>query len=205
MVDRRIDPSEGPRDDRLYVARIQEDKKEKEKYRQIPSDEEKAVLLATFFSYLKKMFDTFSPSKKIAGKVVDLQSVIEHLEELKKKFAELSEQDLSNSPPFATALSKVWCKLFEDYDNIAILFRKRLAEVATFRELMDAIKHFPPESDHRLGYYLLENAGEDWLPFPFIEMLKQLHEEHIQEPNTSTLSSWQKQISTVIKELKSNR
>lgn len=202
MSNRRIDPSEGPRDERLYASRTQEDKKEKEKYRQLPSEEGKEILLATFFSYLKKMFDTFSPSKKLAGKVIDQQTIIEHLENFKKKLTELAKQDLSNSPPFATELSNIWSLLFEDYENIAVLERKDLKEVSSFREMMDIIKHYPPESEHRLGYYLLEHAGEDWLPFPFIEILKQLHDEHLEDPKTSTLTTWQALIDNVILNLK---
>jgi len=202
MSNRRIDPSEGPRDERLYASRTQEDKKEKEKYRQLPSSEGKEILLATFFSYLKKMFDTFSPSKKLAGKVIDQQTIIEHLQSFKKKLAELAEKDLSNSPPFATQLSDIWSLLFEDFENVSVLERKDLKEIASFREMMDIIKHYPPESEHRLGYYLLQHAGEDWLPFPFIEILKQLHDQHLEDPKTSTLTTWQTLIDNVITNFK---
>lgn len=202
MSNRRIDPSEGPRDERLYASRTQEDKKEKEKYRQLPSSEGKEILIATFFSYLKKMFDTFSPSKKLAGKVIDQQTIIEHLQSFKKKLAELAEKDLSNSPPFATQLSDIWSLLFEDFENVSVLERKDLKEIASFREMMDIIKHYPPESEHRLGYYLLQHAGEDWLPFPFIEILKQLHDQHLEDPKTSTLTTWQTLIDNVITNFK---
>ncbi|MDN3507153.1 MAG: hypothetical protein P0S96_07990 [Simkaniaceae bacterium] len=202
MSNRRIDPSEGPREERLYASRTQEDKKEKEKFRQLPSEEGKEILLATFFSYLKKMFDTFSPSKKLAGKVIDQQTIIEHLEKFKEKLNQLKAKDLSNTPDFATELSNIWSLLFEDYENISVLERKNLKEVSSFREMMDTIKHYPAESEHRLGYYLLEHAGEDWLPFPFIEILKKLHDEHLEDPKLSTLTNWQALITNVIDGLK---
>ena len=82
MSDRRVERTERPRDEGVYSPRVQEDKKEHEKFTQI-SEDNKKILVATFCSYLKKMFDAFSPSKKFAGKIVDQQSIIENLEQLK--------------------------------------------------------------------------------------------------------------------------
>ena len=110
---------------------------------------------------------------------------------------------MSTSSDFANDLSIIWIRLVEDFDNIEILERKNLQEVASFRVMMDEIKNFPPDSDHRFGYYLLEHAGKDWLPFPFIEMLARLHQEHVMDSKTSTLSAWFKKIDGVITNLKS--
>ncbi len=60
MVDRPLDRVERPRDEGVYADRI-EDKKKEGKYSQVPPKDGKQILLATFFSYLKKMFDAFSP------------------------------------------------------------------------------------------------------------------------------------------------
>lgn len=232
MVDRPIDRVERPRDEGLYAARIGEDKKEKQKYSELPPDKQsKKVLVASFFAYLKKMFDSFSPSKQLAGKVVDVQAAVEHLKSFKSALEKLREQNLSNSPEYATELSDIWTLLMEDFDNLAIIQRKALDKTAAFRQLIDAVKNYPPNSEHRLGYYLLQHAGKDWLPFPFIELLKELHQNHIAqtshqgvrkddeteapqlgeksglednqsgEPDESTLTQWLSLIDQVIESL----
>ena len=202
MSDRRVERTERHRDEGVYSARVQEDKKEQQKFTHLPENDKK-ILLATFFSYLKKMFDTFSPSKKFAGKIVDQQSIVENLQKLKNLLEKLGKKNLSASSDFAIQLSDLWICIVDDFDNIEILERKNLQEVASFREMMDQIKNFPPDSEHRFGYYLLEHAGKDWLPFPFIEILEKLHKEHVTDSKTSNLTSWLKKIDGVITNLKS--
>ncbi len=197
MVDRPLDRVDRPRDEGVYVSR-NEDKKKENKYSPQPPKETKQILLATFFSYLKKMFDTFSPSKQLVSKVVDQQKMIENLLHFKKLLEKLSEKDLSQSAEFASELSNTWCILLEDFDTIEIMERKNLKDVASFREFMNGLKNYPPESEHRFGYYLVQHAGKDWLPFPFIEILAKLYTEYQTAPKTSTLSSWFKQIDAVI-------
>lgn len=197
MVDRPLDRVDRPRDEGVYVSR-NEDKKKENKYSPQPPKETKQILLATFFSYLKKMFDTFSPSKQLVSKVVDQQKMIENLLHFKKLLVKLSEKDLSQSAEFASELSNTWCTLLEDFDTIEIMERKNLKDVASFREFMNSLKNYPPESEHRFGYYLVQHAGKDWLPFPFIEILAKLYTEYQTTPKTSMLSSWLKQIDTVI-------
>jgi len=204
MVDRPLDRVDRPRDEGVYSSRI-EDKKKESKYSSKPPKETKQVLLASFFSYLKKMFDTFSPSKQHLGKVVDRQKIIEHLLEFKKLLTKLLDKDLSQSAEFASELSETWCQLLEDFDTIEVLERKNLKDVAIFRDLMNHIKNYPPESEHRFGYYLVQHAGKDWLPFPFIEILSTLYSQHQAAPQVSTLNSWQKEIDTVIAALSQQR
>lgn len=198
-----VDRIDRPRDEGMYVPPVEGDKKEKEKFKHIPA-EDKEVMMATFFSYLKKLFDTFSPSKKLAGKVVDQQSIIEHLKKLKQLLEKLGTKDLSNNSDFALELSGTWIHLIEDFETIEIIERDTLSRVARFREMMDTIKNYPPDSEHRIGYYLLEQAGKDWLPFPFIEMLERLHKGHVENPKESTLSNWFALIDGVIDGLKSS-
>ncbi len=197
-----VERTERPRDDGVYSSRIERDKKEKGKYSKEPPNEEEKVLLATFFSYLKKMFDSFSPSKKFAGKIVDQQTIIGHLQQFKKILERLCEQDLSNSASYADELSNIWSLLLEDFDNIEVLERKNLQDVAQFREMMGKVKNYPPDSDHHFGYYLLQHAGKDWLPFPFMEMLESLHKNHIADPKTSSLTEWLNLVDIVTSNLK---
>lgn len=200
MVDRPLDRVDRPRDEGVLSSRI-EDKKKESKYSKRAPKEDKEILLATFFSYLKKMFDTFSPSKQLMSKVVDQQKIIENLIHFKKLLVQLGEKDLSQSADYAIKLSDNWCILLEDFDTIEIMERKNLKNVAGFRDLMNGMKNYPPESEHRFGFYLVQHAGKDWLPFPFIEILRVLHHEYVAAPQKSTLSSWLKQIDEVIANL----
>lgn len=197
-----VERTERPRDEGVYISRIERDKQEEGKYTQAREDSKKKILMATFFSCLTKMFDAFSPSKKLAGKIVDLQVIVENLLHFKKLLIQLSQENLSNSADFATNLSDAWTRLLTDFDNVEILERKNLKEIASFRKMIDTIKNHPPDSEHCFGYYLLQHAGKDWLPFPFIEILENLHKEHQIDAKTSTLSHWFDLIDSVIKNLK---
>jgi hypothetical protein len=43
--------------------------------------------------------------------------------------------------------------------------------------MIEAINHYPEKGDHSLGYYLSSSTGENWIPFPFMEILRNLHEK----------------------------
>lgn len=183
----------GPRDEGVYIPPIEKEKHEKEPFKQ--SEGERQILFATFFSYLKKLFDAFSPPKELAGKVINIQGIIEHLHILKNLFQDLQKENLSQSAPFTDDLSKIWHILTDDLENLEVAERKNLPELSAFRHLMDDIKNYPNHSDHRLGYYLIKHAEENWLPFPFIELLDSLHKE---ESKTGTLAKWIKSINDLI-------
>ena len=137
-----------------------------------------------------------SETKKLAGKTTDIQGIIRNLNVFKSLLLKLKKEDLSQSADYASKLSDIWILLMEDFETIALIERKELKKVAKFRDLMDMVKNFPPDSEHRFGYYLLEHAGKDWLPFPFIEILAQLHNK------PETLIEWQSLIDQVIESLK---
>ena len=202
MGDIHSDRVQRHRDEGVYIDRIEKDRKEKEKYKQLTPKDEQKILHATFFSYLKKIFDTFSPSKELAGKVVDQQKIIAHLKTFKSLLSKLQKTDLSKSIEYAIELSACWCQLLEGFDTIEIMERKNAKNVALFRKMMDTVKNHPEASEHRFGFYLVQHAGKDWLPFPFIEILKDLHDE--QDAKTSTLHSWNHLIDEVITELQNN-
>lgn len=190
-----------PRDENIYVSRIEKDKKGKEKFTNIPPDSAKKILFASFFSYLTNLFNSFSPSKKMTGRLIDQQSVIENLRLFKELLDELAKKDLSQSTDFASDLSLIWHRILDDFDNLELIERKNLGKIAPFRELIYTIKNYPESSEHRLGYYLLMQAGNDWLPFPFIEMLLELHNNYKKHGEKSTLVSWIKIIDKTISEL----
>lgn len=190
-----------PRDEHIYVSRIEKDKKGKEKFTDIPPENAKKILFASFFSYLTNLFNSFSPSKKMTGRLIDQQSIIENLRLFKELLEELAKKDLSKSNEYASDLSLIWHHLLDDYENLEIIERKNLIKIVPFRELIYTIKNYPENSEHHFGYYLLMQAGNDWLPFPFIEILSELHLNHKKHGDKSTLVSWIKMIDKAIDEL----
>ncbi len=187
-----------PRDEGVLVPRIEKEKKAREELDKNFLDRSQKILYATFVTYLKKLFDSFSSKGKLAGKVVDLSQPIEHLEAFKTHLQVLSKEDQSQNPKFAIQLSELWHKLTDDFDNMQVLERKNLSRLVRFRQFLDSIKRFPPQSDHTLGFYLIEHAGKDWLPFPYIEILSDLHKQFKADENHSMLKRWISDIDLII-------
>lgn len=188
------DRIERPRDEGIYITPIEKDKRQQS--RDLPHKEkEKQLLYASFFSMLMKVFEQFPPSKKFSGTIIEQQAIIDHLHQLDHLLESLSKENLSRSVEFTTELSEIWGLLLEDFEAAEILERKNLEKIVPFRQLIETLKNYPEDSDHRLGYYLLQHAGKDWLPFPFIELLLQLHEEK------GTLQKWRGVIGKVIESL----
>lgn len=190
------------RDEGIYVPPIEGDRKEKEPYRQLPPGEKK-ILSATFFSYLKKLFNVFSDSRELGGRIVDRMAIVDRLRALQQLLARLQSEDLSQSIAFASELSDLFGEALEDLAIVTIMERKELKKSSGMRQLVEAIKRYPKsEDEHPLGFYLMEHAGKDWIPFPFIDQLASLYKEHQENPSKSTLRQWDHLFEEVVKNLK---
>jgi len=190
------------RDEGIYVPPIEGDRKEKEGYRHLPSNEKK-ILSATFFNYLKKLFGVFSGSRELGGRIVDRMAIVERLRALQELLMRLKSEDLSQSVAFASALSDLFGEMLEDLAIVTIMERKELKKSSGMRELVEAIKRYPQsEEEHPLGFYLMEHAGKDWIPFPYIELLSNLYKEHQKSPEKSALTKWNALFEEVIENLK---
>jgi hypothetical protein len=190
------------RDEGIYVPPIEGDRKEKEGYRHLPSSEKK-ILSATFFNYLKKLFGVFSGSRELGGRIVDRMAIVDRLRALQGLLMRLMSEDLSQSVSYASEFSDLFGETLEDLAIVTIMERKELKKSSGMRELVDAIKHYPKnEEEHPLGFYLMEHAGKDWIPFPFINQLSSLYEEHQKAPDKSTLTQWDRLFDEVIENLK---
>lgn len=194
-----------PRDEGVESSRVEADKKEKTPYVQLSNSSAKRILAATLVNTLKNLFNAFSPvgeEKSLANRIIDQQTILETLSKFKKLLSNLGEEDLSQNALFAQSLSEQWLKIKEDFNKIQIIERKGSNKVASFRRVIDAINHYPQHVDHSFGYYLLEQAGRDWLPFPFIEILLTLHLEYQKKRETSSLRHWIFLIEEVEKEIR---
>lgn len=186
-----------PRDEGVIVPPIQGDKKGKQPYTQIPENQGKRILFASFFSALKKAFDSLVQDEgSLGGRVIEKQTSLETILAFKSLMEELASKDLSQDADFALHLSELWHKMQEDFSSLQILERKNPEKVTAYRLFLETINRYPRDADHTLGFYLFEQAGKNWLPFPFIEMLATLHGEQ------KTLNHWidkLKQLATLLK------
>ncbi|MBM3200965.1 MAG: hypothetical protein FJZ56_00985 [Chlamydiae bacterium] len=107
------------------------------------------------------------------------------LNKIRTLFIQLSKENLSQSSTFAKELSSCWVELLSSNETKIKDFCKKLHS-------------YPKDADHSLGYYLSNYTGHDWLPFPFIEILKALYEDAIVQGEKSTLSQWISTLSEFI-------
>lgn len=189
MGDYRSERVDRRRDEDFVAEQIEKDRRDKEKFKPTESDEKK-ILFAAFFYQLKNFFNLFSSPKKFTATVIDKQDAVDHLRQYKYLLKGLGQQNLSHSSDYAAELSDTWQKLVDDFEKLEIMEKQGLVKVSVFREMIDVMKTYPPDSEHRLGYYLLQQIGKGWLPFPFIEILEGLHKEHQQDTKQSTLTRW---------------
>jgi hypothetical protein len=192
-----------PRDEGVITSRIEAEKKEKVAYASLSSSQTKRLFAATFLNTLRNLFDFFSPEgKSLSEKVIEKQTTLETLLGFKKLLERLSKEDLSQDTLFAGELSQHFLKMEEDFAKLQVMERKGSIKVAHFRRTLETFERYPPEVDHHFGYYLLQQAGKDWLPFPFIEILAGLYTEYQEKGSSSTLSQWNMMLDQLITELR---
>ena len=150
-----------------------------------------------FYSILLEKIEKFStPFEKIFSQ----KEILETLKEIKILFTYLEQEILSENLKFTEELSLKWHKIL---DFVALNLKTK-NEDSTSTNLKDKLKilvkeihSYPQNADHTLGIYLTENLGQNWLPFPFMQILYKLHEEAILNSNNSKLSSWIKKIEEI--------
>ncbi|MBI2743850.1 MAG: hypothetical protein HYX48_08045 [Chlamydiales bacterium] len=137
-----------------------------------------------------KNFLTQLLAKERGFGAVDLNQVKEHLLGFKKLLEKLSHEDLSRTITFTRKLSDLWIELHEDLRKIQLFEAETPRIGPDLKTTLDAIGSFPPGADHRLGYYLKEHVGQEWLPFPFMDILSLLYKEHLRRGSRSILTIW---------------
>ncbi len=177
---------------------IEKDKKEKQPY---PPGSEKELtqqqLLLIFTAFFKKILNFFISQDRSQMTEIEKQQISEDLVSLRSMLQILGNQDQSHHPEFTHHLAELWHHLIEDCQHVAST-DPNLFKVKYF---IDQVNAFPPNEDHSLGYYLARYAGKDWLPFPFMDMLQQLHKQYQENPHSSTLNEWVVELSAIVSKL----
>jgi len=123
------------------------------------------------------------------------------LESFKSLFQKLMIENISHDYLFADALSKNWhllLKIIQSNEK-----RRSLPKHLSLLQLfIKTVQNYPENTEHTLGFYLSEYTGEKWIPFPFMDLLLNLHEDALLKKNKSILNNWVLSISTIISDLR---
>jgi hypothetical protein len=180
----RVDPTEEEK-------QVQEEDEKKEKKKSKKNLKEGSFLL----QMLQKTIDFFL---EFPGKLKSNEkNTKEHLLTLKKYFEILQKEDRSQDVQFLNELSKIWPLILED----ALHFQQGAA-ADSFKKLLKKMQQYPAHQTHTLGYYLVEYAGQKWIPFPYMELIQKMHTEHQKNPKESVLKDLVDHIDQLIVLLK---
>lgn len=182
--------------------RIEKSKQAKEEASS-PDREEgtRALLFATLAFFCKKFLSLFSSEEKIQAALIDLKQITQDLSQFKDLLQQLRREDISRNPIFTRQFSEIWQRLHADLKNIEAYERETPLLSVKLKNILTRISSYPPFVDHPLGYYLTEHVGEEWLPFPFMDILSQLHRDHQAQLEKSELSAWTAQLSDTLSSL----
>jgi hypothetical protein len=175
--------------DWIESHRIEQDKKKEPP--PFPKKEGPSLFEIVISYIFKKIIELFNPKSK----EIDESKVAEHLITFKKFIEELEKEDFSHEPEFVEKLSASWCHLVDDFKQASLFQKKHPAAAAKINVLISEINAYPPGEEHSVGFYLTEHAGDKWIPFPYMEMLQELHRSKNQ------LNKWAGMCSEIISSL----
>jgi hypothetical protein len=122
------------------------------------------------------------------------EPVREDLVMLKAAFEIMKLEDRSQDAPFLKNLSKLWLNVLEH--SIRLQTKGSLGQ--QLKALIKNIESYPEKATHTFGYYLDEFAGQKWLPFPYMELIQEMHHLHSLDPGSSLLTRWTKMIEEIL-------
>jgi hypothetical protein len=175
--------------EKIVVSPIEKDRREKETYSSL-KNATRSQIYATLVSCFKKLFSAFALKRNGQPLVLDLQHLMDDIIAFRQSLIVLSREDQSHNPDFTQHLSELWHKLLDDCNALSLSTERSTEILSQIKFFISQVQHFPPSADHTLGYYFTEYAGKDWIPFPFMDLLQQLHEEYNASPVISVLNQW---------------
>ncbi len=184
--------------EQIKVNAIEKDKKEKEAPYTGPPTAPKPFLFAALVAQFKKFLETFSSKGSTAITLFDQQQMLEDVISFRELLQILSKEDQSHNPEFAQQLSELWHNFLDDCNSILSDESNPPEALVKLKSFVTVISHFPPGEDHTLGFYFTEYAGKEWIPFPFMEILQNLHAGYKENSTQSALSAWIDRLSDIL-------
>jgi hypothetical protein len=165
-----------------------------------PQEPHPKTTFAAFLSLLlKKIINLFEETTDQGLRSSSEHDIQKHLIALKAILDTLKDQDMSQNSLFLNQFAESWHQLLED----VFRFRRETTLSIEMRSFISEFQHYPKGQQHTLGYYLTEFAGKHWLPFPYMDIIRQLHQEHQSRAQNSTLTRWSLAIDQMISLLSS--
>jgi len=196
-----IDPAFDPPKEWLIVQQIEQLKADKEGIEEHVKKNPRGLLMASLCAYVRKTA-LFLVSRPLAGQKSALANELElELSALKKALVLLSKEDVSRDPDYAQHLSQIWHQLLDSVNLVEFLQRKKNDTLSQLKIFIETFAYYPPKQEHSLGFYLTEFAGKEWLPFPFMEQLHGLYEDHLVHKKESQLFHWISSIDLILSNL----
>ncbi len=183
--------------DKFRVHKVDDDeiKPNAKKWLEYEEDSSKTKILLTKFRLIFKKILTFfiNPSEEELYALY----IEDNLEVILKALEKLKTTDYSEDTVYLNFFSKAWHKFLED----TLQFQKDKKIFIEVEAFIEDLADYPKGEAHSFGYYLSEYAGSKWLPFPFMELLQNLHRDHKSEPKISQLSKWTERLREIINEI----
>lgn len=155
------------------------------------------ALRAYILFILHKFLDLFTNASEKGISSSAEKEIRNHLFQLKNDFETLKREDRSQDSLFLNQLSEHWHRALEDI----LRFRKETPLALQFKNLLKEIDSYPEKQEFTFGYYLTEFAGQKWLPFPYMELVQKMHDQHQKSSKDSTLSRWVTLIDDLIQKM----
>lgn len=153
---------------------------------------------AAFVSFFRKLMEILHLAKRRASVAQKDDVLVEDLQKLKRLFSQLAERDQSENITFAQNLSDTWIAISYHCESIESGDMKSGLDPQKIRALVRSIGKYPEGTEHNLGHYLKHHAGKDWLPFPFMELLKKLHRSVAVDGQKAHLVQWISSLNELI-------
>ena len=197
-----LDPGYDPKKDWIQVEKIEKDKKTKEELllKEATKKKPEVILFAGNILHAIKALNFLATIRaKTGAHLIDsVEQLIKVLDELKKTLRQLTLEDVSYDSDFVQHFSDAWHALLNG-SNTLEWWNKKTEEKKRIKKIIDNIRLYPPKEEYTLGFYLIEFTGKDWLPFPFMHLLHNLHEEYGTLKEKSQLALWISEIDSIIK------
>lgn len=186
--------------DKIRIDPIDKDKHQRENkalerdFRHSP-----LAMLGTIIVFIKKNIEETLNLEVVKTPDVEIDPSIKLFDKLRHLITLLQIQDHSQNIEYAKNLSSTWHSIIDYYIPTTLDRLPSKEAKQSINQFIGEVRKYPKDSDHSLGYYLTNYAGEHWLPFPFMKILRKLHEDHVTAPTHSFLSKWTKDLTKIIK------
>lgn len=194
-LNKPIRPISRDEKDRFKVQKIEAYKQQEEELRRLQKEisehtKSDQAVSTTFLMFFKKIFNKLIPEKEGVQSLLSQDQVLTDLKTLKTLLLAIRDEDPENDPQFAERFSFAWHNLMTHYLHHAKLKLPTKVDLKLVGIFLQALQHFPSNTEHTLAFYLNKYREEQWFPKPFFELIGKLHDDYFELGQKSELDQW---------------